>query len=69
MSIAGDSLFDVKDCAMMLEITQQGIRKAIKEKRLKGRRFGNSWVITADDLKQFCLNKHEREIIKNLSKY
>lgn len=48
-----NDIWDVKDCARFLNMTEQGVRKAIKEQRLRAKKFGNSWVIREQDLHRF----------------
>lgn len=48
-----ETLWDVAECAYFAHMTCQGIRKAIKERRLRARKFGNSWVIKDIDLNRF----------------
>lgn len=48
-----DDIWDVKECSEFLNMTEQGVRKAIKERRLKANKFGNAWVIREQDLQFF----------------
>lgn len=46
-------LIDVKEAAKFIGITEQGIRKAIKEKRLLATKYGNSYAIKKLDVCRF----------------
>ena len=42
--------FTVADIALARNITPQGVRKALREKRLLGKKIAGSWFITDEEL-------------------
>jgi hypothetical protein len=49
-NIKGD-FYTVEDIALARNITPQGVRKALKESRLKGKKIAGVWFISEEELK------------------
>lgn len=43
-------LMDVKDCARLSGVTVQAIRKAIKDGRIKAKKFGNAYAVSLTEI-------------------
>jgi len=41
-------VWTVQQVAKFLGISEQAVRKALKDKRLEGKKFGNAWMIDSD---------------------
>jgi len=46
-------VYDVKECAEMLNISQQTVRKYVKNGSLKGQKVGGKQYVTEDTIKEF----------------
>ncbi len=53
------------DVAKELNCTTQWVTELLRQKRLKGTKWGRQWIITPDDLKEF---KAKQEEAKNAKK-
>ena len=64
MKQIGDiKLYSVKDLHKSLMVNERTIRDWFNKGRLKGRKIGNEWHITEENLKKF-LNAEESPIIQ-----
>lgn len=46
-------VYDVKECAEMLNISQQTVRKYVKSGDLRGQKVGGKQYVTEDTIKEF----------------
>lgn len=46
-------VYDVKECAEMLNISEQTVRKYIRNGSLKGQKVGGKQYVTEDTIKEF----------------
>jgi len=49
----------VSEAAAMMGITPQAIRRALKERRIQGKKVGKMWLIKRDQFVQVNRNGHE----------
>lgn len=53
IEIGNMKVFNVKETAKMMEYNEQTIRKLLREKRLKGKRLANKWVVTEKSIQEY----------------
>jgi len=46
-------VYDVKECAEMLNISEQTVRKYVRNGSLKGQKVGGKQYVTEDTIKEF----------------
>jgi hypothetical protein len=56
----GDDLLSLTEAAELIGITRPAAHQALVEKRLRGRRVGNAWVVTRPDAEAFRKARSKR---------
>lgn len=50
-------LYNLKDIAELLKVTERTLLTYLKEGKLKGQKIGGKWIITEENLKNFINGK------------
>ena len=48
-----NKLYTVNETARLLDVSEQTIRKHLREKRLSGRKIGRRWLIRGSNIRKF----------------
>ncbi len=54
-------MMSISDIGRKYPITRQAIFIAIKNKRLKAKKYGGQWRISDDDLKEYFISRYDRK--------
>lgn len=49
----GIEIYDIRQCAAILKVTERSVMNYLKSGQLKGRKVGGKWRFTKDDITQF----------------
>ena len=50
--IDASKLYTVLECGQLLTVTEQTVRKLLREKRLTGKKIGRRWLIRGSELRR-----------------
>jgi excisionase family DNA binding protein len=54
-------LFTVEEASIILNLHIKTVRRFLREGRIRGRKIGRSWMISAEDLKEYAHGELKRE--------
>jgi excisionase family DNA binding protein len=56
------TLYDVKELAKSLDITERTLTRYLRDGRLQGRKLGRKWYVTGESLKAYFQQPEEMEM-------